>query len=126
MVAELVSMLRAGVANGITTQSPSSAHGLVSVLTLHPFCGNDETIVALRDGRPGGGADAVEWAAALLVHELGHQLMHLGHPTNAACVHATAADLELRPVGGTAHRCVLALARRAYDTRRGQVSGIQS
>ena len=84
---ELEATARAGVTNGITTQSPASAHGLVSVLTLYPFIGNDPTLVAMRGGLPGGGPDAVDWAAALLVHELGHQLLHLGHPPgNAACV----------------------------------------
>lgn len=85
---ELASMLRGGVTNGITTQSPASARGLVSVLTLFPFVSDDPEMLRLRGGRRGGGPDAVEWAAALLVHELGHQLLHLGHPSNSACVMA--------------------------------------
>lgn len=83
---ELASMLRGGVTNGITTQSPASARGLVSVLTLFPFVSDDPVMLRLRGGRPGGGPAAVEWAAALLVHELGHQLLHLGHPAHPACV----------------------------------------
>lgn len=110
---ELWHLLRAGVTNGITTQSPSSAHGLVSVLTLYPFTGNDPTLLALRDGRAGGGDDAVEWAAALLVHELGHQLMHLAHPASPACVMRPPQTLRFHEwvAGLDASRCRLGSVR---------------
>jgi hypothetical protein len=83
----LHSALRGGVTNGITTQSEASAHGLVSVLSLFPFTSNEPAIVALRGGARAEGLEPAQWAAALLVHELGHQLLHLSHPYGRpACV----------------------------------------
>ena len=83
----LHSALRGGVTNGITTQSPQSRDGLVSVLSLYPFTSNDQATLELRGGVPAQGDEPALWAAALLVHELGHQLLHLNHPfARAACV----------------------------------------
>lgn len=84
---EVRTAMRGGVTNGITTQSPRAERQLVSVLSLFPFIANDEATVAMRGGRQGATPEAARWAAALLVHELGHQLMHLDHPyDNPACV----------------------------------------
>lgn len=84
---EVRTAMRGGVTNGITTQSPRAERQLVSVLSLFPFMANDEATRAMRGGREGGTPEAARWAAALLVHELGHQLMHLEHPyDNPACV----------------------------------------
>jgi hypothetical protein len=91
---EPVTVARAGVTNGLTTQSRGSAFDVVSVLTLFPFIANDAHTLALRGGRRGGGAEAVRWAAALLVHELGHQLLHLGHPPDKRCVMMAATSMR--------------------------------
>lgn len=83
----LHSSLRGGVTNGLTTQSPHSRYGLVSVLSLYPFTSNDEATLELRGGVRSAGGEPAQWAAALLVHELGHQLLHLNHPFgHPACV----------------------------------------
>lgn len=84
---DLHGALRGGVSNGLCAPAPDSRYGTVSVLSLYPFTSNDEAIMQLRGGvRAEGGAPAA-WAAALLVHELGHQLLHLNHPfARTACV----------------------------------------
>lgn len=83
----LHSALRGGVTNGIATQAPATRYGVVSILSLFPFTSNDEATVALRGGVRAEGDEPAAWAAALLVHELGHQLLHLNHPyARTACV----------------------------------------
>ncbi len=79
--------LRGGVSNGLTMQSPSSRYGTVSVLSMFPFTSQDAVTRLLRGDVQGQSTDVVEAAASLLAHELGHQLLHLGHPFgSAACV----------------------------------------
>jgi len=79
--------LRGGVSNGLCTPTPQARHGLVSVLSAFPFTSNDAASVELRGGAPAQGGAPARWAAALLVHELGHQLLHLNHPfARADCV----------------------------------------
>jgi hypothetical protein len=79
--------LRGGLSNGLCTQSPQARYGLVSVLSLYPFTSNDAATVALRGGVLAQGDEPALWAAALLVHEIGHQLLHLNHPFGRpACV----------------------------------------
>lgn len=83
----LHSALRGGVSNGLTAQSPGSRYGTVSTLSLFPFTSQDPLTRLLRNDAPGAPTNAVEAAAAMLTHELGHQLLHLGHPFNSkACV----------------------------------------
>jgi hypothetical protein len=81
------SALRGGVSNGLTTQSPGSRYGSVSTLSLFPFTSQDPLTQQLRNDTQGTPINPTEAAAAMLTHELGHQLLHLGHPFNSkACV----------------------------------------
>ncbi len=81
------SALRGGVSAGLTMPSPASRYATVSVLSLFPMLSQDTTTRALRGDSATQNTDAAEAAAALLTHELGHQLLHLGHPFgHAACV----------------------------------------
>ncbi len=81
------SALRGGVSAGLTMQSLASRHATVSVLSLFPMLSQDPTTRALRGDTAGQSTDAVEAAAAILTHEIGHQLLHLGHPFGqAACI----------------------------------------
>jgi hypothetical protein len=83
----LHSALRGGVSNGLTAQSPGSRYGTVSTLSLFPFTNQDPLTRTLRSDVSGTPTHAIEAAAAMLTHELGHQLLHLGHPFNSkACV----------------------------------------
>lgn len=83
----LHSALRGGVSNGLTTQSTASRYGTVSVCSLFPMTSMDALTRQLRNDAPGQEPKPVEAIAALLTNELGHQLLHLGHPYNSkACV----------------------------------------
>lgn len=79
--------VRGGYTNGITTYSQRSRFGTYSVWSTFAFQGNDEALVALRDGETYTPAEAAELAGISAVHELGHQLFHLLHPFGqTACV----------------------------------------
>jgi hypothetical protein len=83
----LHSALRGGVSNGLTCESPASRYGTVSTLSLFPFINQTSLTRQLRGDDDRFTADPVQAAATLLTHELGHQLLHLGHPFgNKSCV----------------------------------------
>jgi hypothetical protein len=77
--ASMHSALRGGVSNGITTECSRCRHGTFSVVSTYPFWGTDPTTTELRGGVLTEEESALA-AATMLVHELGHQLLHLGHP----------------------------------------------
>lgn len=104
------SALRGGVSNGITTQSLSARFGLVSILSTFPFVDDSVLVRRLRGDHQPAAEQADEYMALLLVHELGHQLLHLGHPfANASCVMTPPALLEFRAWAAQldAGRCLL-------------------
>jgi hypothetical protein len=81
------SALRGGISNGITTPNSASRFGTTSLVSTYPFIGNDAWTQELRGGETYADAAAARFAGYLLVHEIGHQLFHLGHPFGAyACV----------------------------------------
>jgi len=84
---EVHSAIRGGVSNGITAQNGGARFGSTSVVSTYPFIGDDTTTKELRGNEGYSSEDAAIYAAYLLVHELGHQLWHLGHPFDRkACV----------------------------------------
>ena len=81
------SAVRGGVSNGYTNPASRTKSGLTSVVSVYPFLADDEITRRLRDGSFGSIRERNEVIAMLLVHELGHQLLGLGHPfENTACV----------------------------------------
>jgi hypothetical protein len=81
------SALRGGVSNGVTAVSGAARFGTYSVLSLYPMFSADAWLAPLRAGQTYEADAAVNYAALVLVHELGHQLLHLGHPYgHQACV----------------------------------------
>ena len=104
------SALRGGVSNGITTQSRHSTFQLYSVVSSFPFFDNSATTLKLRAGTVAEPTQAVAQMAALVAHELGHLLLHLGHPFgNAACVMTPPQRLEFQAwaAGLNATKCQL-------------------
>jgi len=84
---EVHSAIRGGVSNGITTPNGGARFGSTSVVSTYPFIGDDTATKELRGNVSYSGEDAANYAAYMLVHELGHQLLHLGHPyVRKACV----------------------------------------
>ena len=85
--AEVHSAIRGGISNGITAQNEAARFLSSSVVSTYPFIGNDAATKELRGNESYSGDDAAKYAGYLLVHELGHQLLHLGHPFGRkACV----------------------------------------
>lgn len=74
------SAVRGGVSNGVTTQNREGRFGLLSMVSTYPFIDDSAQTVALRGGDRPTPAEANNYMALLLAHELGHQLLHLGHP----------------------------------------------
>lgn len=104
------SALRGGVSNGITTQSRHSTYQLYSVVSSFPFFDNSATTLKLRAGIVAEPAQAVTQMAVMVAHELGHLLLHLGHPFgNAACVMTPPQRLEFQAwvAGLNATKCQL-------------------
>ena len=104
------SALRGGVSNGITTQSRHSTFQLYSVVSSFPFFDNSATTLKLRAGTVAEPSQAVAQMAAMVAHELGHLLLHLGHPFgNAACVMTPPQRLEFQTwaAGLNATKCLL-------------------
>ena len=91
------SAIRGGLSNGITTQNRAGRYKLVSILSTYAFVDPGPLARKLR----GGGVLTAEqedlFMARLLVHELGHQLLHLGHPfDNPHCIMAPPKALEFQ------------------------------
>jgi hypothetical protein len=104
------SALRGGVSNGITSQSLGARHGLYTVVSAFPFFDNDEQTRLLRGGTAAHGPESERQMGFLLAHELGHVLLHLGHPFgNPACVMTPPQRLEFVKwlAGLDASRCPL-------------------
>jgi hypothetical protein len=74
------SAIRGGITNGITSRNRSSRYGTTAIVSTYPFIGEDAVTRSLRDGETYSDADGARFAGLLLVHEIGHQLFHLGHP----------------------------------------------
>ena len=72
--------IRGGITNGITTSNPSSRYGMTAIVSTYPVVGEDSVTRILRGDETYSEADAARVAGFLLVHEIGHQLLDLGHP----------------------------------------------
>ena len=84
---EVHSAIRGGISNGITAQNGGARFGSSSVVSTYPFIGDDAATKELRGNESYTDDEAAKYAAYLLVHELDHQLLHLGHPFGKkACV----------------------------------------
>jgi hypothetical protein len=91
------SAIRGGVSNGVTSESLSARYKLVSVLSTFPFVDDSPQTVRLRGNDTPTEDEANDYMALLLTHELGHQLLHLGHPFgNASCVMTPPTALRFR------------------------------
>lgn len=87
--------IRGGITGGSTEYNPASNLGTSVWVSLFPFLSEHADIVALRNGETYGRDDALTYAAAMLAHEMGHQLLQLGHPwANPACVMRPAEVLD--------------------------------
>ena len=83
---EIHSVLRGGVANGLTASGRLSKTGTVSIVSLFPFLSSQRPIQRLRGGDLSK-EEQVEIVSLMVTHELGHQLLRLGHPfSQSSCI----------------------------------------
>ncbi len=81
------SALRGGITVGTTSYSRDGPFHTYAFLSTFPFANDYRPIVDLRGGAQYNEEQAARLAGAYLAHEIGHVLLHLGHPFNrSACV----------------------------------------
>jgi len=79
--------LRGGITGGSTEYNPKARFGSSVWVSLYPFLSDDPNIQRLRNNKTFTRGKALDYAGAMLAHEIGHQLLHLGHPWgNTACI----------------------------------------
>ncbi|MBL6930541.1 MAG: hypothetical protein ISR46_03495 [Rhodospirillales bacterium] len=87
--------IRGGITGGSTEYIPASQFGSSVWVSLFPYLSNDKQIKKLRNGDVYTRDKALTYASAMLAHELGHQLLQLGHPwSNEACIMRPAEVLD--------------------------------
>ncbi|GAB6054364.1 hypothetical protein JCM17960_31840 [Magnetospira thiophila] len=87
--------IRGGITGGSTEYNPQSRLGASVWVTLFPYLSEDQLIRELRNGDSYGREAALSYAGAMVAHEMGHQLLQLGHPwANEACVMRPAEVLD--------------------------------
>jgi hypothetical protein len=74
------SALRGGILVGTTSNSRSGSLHTYAFLSTFPFSNDYPPIIQLRGGTKYSENEAARLAGAYLAHELGHVLLHLGHP----------------------------------------------
>ncbi len=78
--------IRGGITGGSTEYNPSSQFGSSVWVSLFPYLSDDPHIREYRNGDTYTRGEALSYAGAMLAHEMGHQLLLLGHPwSNEAC-----------------------------------------
>ena len=91
------SALRGGISMGTTSYSRDGPFHTYAFLSTFPFANDYVPIVRLRGGERYSEEEAARLAGAYLAHEIGHVLLHLGHPFNqSACVMNPAQLLDFR------------------------------
>ncbi len=81
------SSLRGGITAGTTTYSRLAKYNSYVYVMLYPMLNDNTLLEKLKGDRQYSAEQITNYAAALLTHEIGHLLLHLGHPFgNDACV----------------------------------------
>jgi hypothetical protein len=104
------SSIRGGITAGTTAYSKKAQfNGYVYAMT-YPMLNDSEILTTLRNDKHYTSDQITTYAAALLTHELGHLLLHLGHPFgNPSCVMSPTPLLKYREwvEGLDASKCLL-------------------
>ena len=81
------SSIRGGITAGTTTYSEQAQFNAYAYIMVYPMLNDSDMLVQLRNDEHYTSEQVTIYAAALLTHELGHLLLHLGHPFgNQNCV----------------------------------------
>lgn len=91
------SSLRGGITAGTTTYDKMTRFKSYAYVMLYPMLNDTELLTTLRADAHYTQGQIVDYTAALLTHEIGHLLLHLGHPFgNDACVMSPTVMLHYR------------------------------
>lgn len=91
------SSIRGGITAGTTAYSKQSRYGSYVYIMVYPMLNDSDMLVELRNDETYSDEQKTDYAAALLTHEIGHQLLHLGHPFgNSNCVMSPTPLLKYR------------------------------
>jgi hypothetical protein len=74
------SSLRGGLTAGTTTYNKQSSLGSYAYIMVYPMLNDTDLLTTLRQDETYSQQQIIDYSAALLTHELGHLLLHLGHP----------------------------------------------
>jgi hypothetical protein len=91
------SSIRGGITAGTTTYSEQSQFKAYTYIMVYPMLNDSDMLTQLRNDEHYTDEQVVTYSAALLTHELGHLLLHLGHPFgNQNCVMSPTPLLKYR------------------------------
>lgn len=74
------SSIRGGITAGTTSYSRDGLLSGYVYIMVYPMLNDTELLTKLRDDKTYSEEQIINYSAALLTHELGHLLLHLGHP----------------------------------------------
>ena len=91
------SCLRGGISAGTTSYSRSARLKAYSFVTSFPMLNDNPVLSELREDEHYSEAQISDYVAAILAHELGHLLLHLGHPFGSeSCIMSPTPLLKFR------------------------------
>lgn len=87
--------IRGGITGGSTEYNPASKFGASVWMSTAPFFLDDAQVRTLRGEKNYSREEALRYTGILLAHEIGHLVLHLGHPwSNTACLMRPAEVLD--------------------------------
>jgi hypothetical protein len=91
------SSIRGGITAGTTTYSKKGQFSAYAYIMVYPMLNDTDMLMQLRNDEHYTDEQTTTYAAALLTHELGHLLLHLGHPFgNQNCIMSPTPLLKYR------------------------------
>jgi len=91
------SSIRGGITAGTTTFNRNTALGSYVYIMVYPLLNDTDLLTRLRSDKSYTEEQVINYAAALLTHELGHLLFHFGHPFgNKSCIMSPTMMLNYR------------------------------
>lgn len=91
------SSLRGGISAGTTSFNQLGRFKAYSFVTSFPMLNDNSVLSQLREDEHYTDAQITDYVAAILTHELGHLLLHLGHPFGSeSCIMSPAPLLKFR------------------------------
>jgi len=91
------SSIRGGLTAGTTTYNKNTVSNSYAYIMLYPMLNDSPLLTTLRQDVNYSEQQIINYSAALLTHELGHLLLHLGHPFgNKYCIMSPTVMLNYR------------------------------